>query len=88
MSYEVRAYDRPTTEGWPPEPVVVLVVSGDHDVSRLVNLFAGGSAVIEQLEVGQQMRTRLRRHNQGTAALRLLASHGGPDFSTEPEVTP
>lgn len=81
MSYESRAYDKPNTDGFPPDPVVVLVVEGTHDVSRLINLFAGGSPLIEQLQVGQRMRDQVRRHNAGRAALELLAAHGGPDFT-------
>jgi hypothetical protein len=83
VSYESRAYDKPNTDGFPPEPVVVLVVEGTHDVCRLVNLFAGGPVTIEQLEVGRRMRAQVRRHNGGRGALELLAAHGGPDFTDE-----
>lgn len=84
MSYESRAYDKPNTgTGFGPDPVVVLVVEGTHDVSRLINLFAGGSPLIEQLAVGKRIRDQVRRHNAGRAALELLAKHGGPDFTTE-----
>lgn len=82
MSYESRAYDKPG-DAFGPEPVVVLVVTGTHDVSRLVNLFAGGQPVIEQLQVGEQIRRQVKRHNGGRAALELLRAHGGPDFTDE-----
>jgi DNA-binding CsgD family transcriptional regulator len=78
MSYESRAYDEPGRDGFGPDPVVVLVVSGTHDVSRLVGLFAHGT--IEQIEVGKRIQAQVRRDEGGRAALRLLADHGGPDF--------
>ncbi|MCK2242174.1 MULTISPECIES: hypothetical protein [unclassified Crossiella] len=81
MSYETRAYDTPSPFG--PEPVVVLVVTGTHDVSRLVGLFAGGPVLIEQMQVGETIRAQVRRHNGGKAALELLAAHGGPDFTQD-----
>lgn len=87
MSYESRAYDRDSGDGFGPDPVVVLVVTGTHDVSRLVNLFAGGSPVVEQLAVGERIRQQVQRHNGGRSALRLLAEHGGPDF-TEAAASP
>ncbi|WP_432846024.1 hypothetical protein ACQPXB_36130 [Amycolatopsis sp. CA-161197] len=76
--YESRAYDKPGDFG--QEPVVVLVVSGTHDVSRLVNLFNGGSTLCEQLDVGQKLAAQVARHNGGRDALKLLAQHGGPDL--------
>jgi len=76
MAYESRAYDNERGE-----PVVVLVTTGTHDVSRLINLFAGGVNVVEQMEVGAQVRRQVKRHNGGRDALRLLRQHGGPDFT-------
>jgi len=81
VSYETRAYDKVNDDGFGPDPVVVLVVTGTHDVSRLVQLFNGGSVLTEQLQVGKRIREQVGRHNGGQAALRLLAKHGGPDFS-------
>lgn len=81
MSIESRAYDKPNDAGFPPDPVVVLVVTGTHDVSRLVNLLNGAPPVVEQLRVGQRVVRQVKRHSSGRAALRLLAEHGGPDFN-------
>lgn len=78
MSYETRAYDNEHGD-----PVVVLVVTGTHDVSRLVNLFKSGMNLVEHMSVGDDMLRQVRRHNGGRAALKLLAAHGGPDFTTE-----
>jgi len=78
MSYETRAYDNKHGD-----PVVVLVATGTHDVSRLVNLLAGASPTCEQISLGRTVLRQVRRHNAGRAALRLLRDHGGPDF-TEP----
>lgn len=78
MSYETRAYDNEHGE-----PVAVLVVTGTHDVSRLINTLAGSPAVIEQLQTGRKLLAQIRRHNGGRAALELLARHGGPDFTPE-----
>jgi hypothetical protein len=81
--YESRAYDNDSGE-----PVVVLVVTGTHDVSRLVNLLVGkmaGHPVCEQISVGQRVLRQVRRHNGGRAALQLLAAHGGPELLHEPD---
>lgn len=84
MSYESRAYDKPNDDGFPPDPVVVLVVTGTHDVSRLVSLLNGGQLLIEQLKLGRQIVRQVKRHNAGREALKLLAQHGGPDFTDPP----
>lgn len=73
MSYESRAYDNEHGD-----PVVVLVATGTHDVSRLVQLFNSGNC--EQVDLADTMLKQVRRHNGGRAALQLLAAHGGPDF--------
>jgi hypothetical protein len=73
MSYESRAYDNDHGD-----PVVVLVATGTHDVSRLVNLLTSGNC--EQVSLGHTVLRQVRRHNGGRAALQLLAAHGGPDF--------
>lgn len=86
MSYESRAYDRPNDDGFPPDPVVVLVVTGTHDVSRLVWLLNGGVPVMEQYELGKRINRQLSAHAGGSAALKLLAEHGGPDFTVEPDL--
>ena len=76
MSYETRAYDNEHGD-----PVVVLVATGTHDVSRLVHLLTGASPNCEHLRLGKAVLQQVRRHNAGRAALRLLAAHGGPDFT-------
>lgn len=73
MSYETRAYDNEHGD-----PVVVLVATGTHDVSRLVNLLSRGNG--EQVQLAGRVLQQVRRHNGGRAALQLLAAHGGPDF--------
>jgi hypothetical protein len=78
MSYETRAYDLKQDDGFGPDPCVVLVVTGTHDVSRLMNLFSQG--VIEQIQVAEQLKRQVNRRNGGRAALKLLADHGGPDL--------
>lgn len=80
MSYESRAYHHPNIDGFGPDPVVVLVVQGTHDVSRFVHLLNGGQPTIEQLQVGSALVGQLRRDQGGRAALQLLAAHGGADF--------
>ncbi|GAA4439657.1 hypothetical protein [Phytohabitans houttuyneae] len=76
MAYETRAYDNEHGD-----PVVVLVASGTHDVSRLVQLLTSGNC--EQVDLGDQVLQQVRRHNGGRAALQLLAAHGGPDLLFE-----
>jgi hypothetical protein len=81
MSYETRAYDNHHGN-----PVVVLVATGTHDVSRLVNLLAGSRmALCEHGSVAHQIRRQVKRHNGGRAALKLLADHGGPDLLAVPD---
>jgi hypothetical protein len=75
VSYEVRAYDNDHGD-----PVVVVVATGTHDVSRLVNLFHTGHPTCEQVEVGDDILAGVRRNGGGRAALQLLAAHGGPDL--------
>jgi hypothetical protein len=76
MSYETRAYDNDAGD-----PVVVLVATGTHDVSRLVHLLAGGNC--EQGTLARKVLGQIRRRNGGRAALTLLARHGGADFTRE-----
>lgn len=77
MSVESRTYDNPHGD-----PVVVLVATGTHDVSRLINALSRGNC--EQVEIADRLTRQLRRHSTGRAALSLLAAHGGPDFTEEP----
>ena len=79
MSVETRAYDNE----W-GDPVAVIVVTGSHDVSRLIHMLDKGNC--EQIGYGAKLLRQLKRHNGGRAALSLLKAHGGTDF-TEPEVT-
>uniref|UniRef100_UPI003F49151B DUF6197 family protein n=1 Tax=Streptosporangium sp. CA-235898 TaxID=3240073 RepID=UPI003F49151B len=81
--YETRAYDNEHGD-----PVVVLLATGTHDVSRLVNLLDGQGATSEQRRLSEQVTRQVRRHNGGRAALRLLADHGGPDLLTRVGETP
>jgi hypothetical protein len=76
VAYETRAYDNEHGD-----PVVVLVATGTHDVSRLVNLLNSGNC--EQVSLARQVLGQVRRHNGGRAALQLLAAHGGPDLLFE-----
>jgi hypothetical protein len=78
MSYQTRAYDSPGGD-----PVAVIVVTGTQDVSRMINLLAGSPANVEQLQTGQKLLKQVRSHNAGRAALKLLADHGGPDFTPD-----
>lgn len=84
MAYESRAYDNEHGD-----PVVVLVTTGTHDVSRLMQLFAGHTkghlALCEHATVAETMLRQVKRHNGGRAALGLLRQHGGPDFLARPE---
>lgn len=73
MSYETRAYDNEHGN-----PVVVIVVDGTHDVSRIVHLLSRG--LCEHVSLSQKLLRQVRRHNGGRAALSLLKAHGGPDF--------
>jgi broad specificity phosphatase PhoE len=79
--YEFRVYSKNSAVfDVEPEPVVVLVATGEHDVSRLVNLFNGGQVLIEQLGIGKLIAQKASRTKEGRAALKLLEQHGGPDL--------
>jgi hypothetical protein len=75
---ESRAYDQESGT-----PTVVLVISGTHDISRLLYTLSGGSANSQLIALGHALAKKVRRHSAGRSALQLLAKHGGPDF-TEP----
>jgi hypothetical protein len=79
--YESRAYDKPNVGGFQPDPVVVIVATGTHDVSRLIGLLNLGTC--EQGKLADHVLRQVRRHNSGRAALKLLAAHGGPDLLAE-----
>lgn len=86
MSYETRAYDRANDDGFPSDPVVVLVATGIHDVSRFVNLLAGSRiSLCEHGELAHQIRRQVKENDGGRAALELLAAHGGPDLLAIPD---
>jgi hypothetical protein len=76
MAYETRAYDNEHGD-----PVIVLVATGTHDVSRLMLLLSNGNC--EQVDLAYHVLRQVRRHNGGRAALQLLAAHGGPDLLFE-----
>lgn len=78
--YQTAAYDKPNDDGFPADPVAIIVATGTHDVSRLAGLFRSGNPTVEQCKMGEQLTRQLARRNRGRAALRLLAEHGGPDL--------
>ncbi|WP_027947185.1 hypothetical protein [Amycolatopsis taiwanensis] len=78
MSYETRAYDKNTGDQFGPDPVVVMAVTGTHDISRLLYLLSRGT--IEQIQLAEHITRQVARHNGGRAALKLLRDHGGPDL--------
>lgn len=80
MAYETRAYDQAEND-----PVVVLVATGTNDVSHLVNVLRGGHPGVEHVELSEEIRRQVRRHNGGRAALAQLKAHGGPDFTDTAE---
>lgn len=64
-------------------PVVELTVTGTFDVSRLLELRETRGRV-EDMDLAQRLRSRLRRTRGGRAALELLKGHGGPDLTQQP----
>lgn len=73
MTVDTRTFDENN------QPVAVMVVKGEFDVSRLVNLLTTGRA--EDQGTAQRLARQLGRHNSGDRALALLRDHGGPDFT-------
>lgn len=82
MSLSTRTRDRRNTDGFGPDPIVVLTAVGTHDVSRLVYLLSRGNC--EHVELAQRLASNLRRKPGGYAALAVLKDHGGPDFTEGP----
>ena len=69
------------------DPVVVYVARGTFDVSRILGLLSRGR--VEDCAAWERLTRQVRRSRSGRAAMKLLADHGGPDFtldSTDPEV--
>lgn len=81
MSYTSRCYEKVDDITGDSDPVVVLVVEGYKDVSRLVNVLHRGNC--EQLDVRVRILRQLKRRNSGREALRLLKRHGGMDFTED-----
>jgi len=68
-------------EGFAADVKLSITVQGSHDVSRIVHLFAHG--LVEHVVVAAELVRKLRAIPAGVAALKLLAEHGGPDYTTE-----
>lgn len=69
------------------DPVVVLVVTGTHDVSRIVQCLRHGNS--EQAALGTKIAKSLQRNTTGQRALELLRRHGGEDLTAlEPDEDP
>lgn len=71
MSVEIEAY-----ENEHGDPVVVMVVKGTFDVSRLIYLQNYGRC--EDVEHAIKATRQLKRHNAGRRALQLLSMHSSP----------
>lgn len=69
----------PVKDDWLHDPVVVVVASGAHDVSRLVRALRQGT--VEQSRLGIQIAESLGRDTVGRKALTLLQRHGGEDLT-------
>lgn len=84
--YETRAYDKTNDDGFPPDPVAIVVATGTWDVSRLMNALVRGNT--ETGKVAELLRRKVNRHYGGRAALALLKRHGGPDLTAlKPDAT-
>lgn len=81
MATDLRVYDNEHGD-----PVVVMVTTGTHDVSRLVGLMQQGRC--EDHDQAKAILRGVRRHNGGRAALKVLAAHGGPDLLTSASAEP
>lgn len=69
----------PAKDDWLHDPVVVIVATGTHDVSRLVGALRHGT--VEQCRLGEQVARSLGRDTVGAKALKLLKAHGGEDLT-------
>jgi hypothetical protein len=78
---KIRVTDIPHDAPFEHEPKITITVQGTHDVSRAVNLLAHG--LTEHVHVAAQLVSKLRALPGGVAALRLLAEHGGTDYTVE-----
>lgn len=82
MSYEIRVAETDHGDGFGPDPTVTLIVSGSHDVSRLVHLLSK-SGNREQGRVLDEVVEKLRANPGGLDTLRMLRAHGGNDYTGE-----
>jgi hypothetical protein len=64
-----------------PDPKLTITVQGTHDVGLVVHLLASG--LVEHIIVAAEAVRKLRKTPGGVAALKVLAEHGGPDYTTE-----
>lgn len=69
----------PARDDWLHDPVVVIVASGSHDVSRLVQALRHGTC--EQAQLGAKVAESLGRDTVGRKALTLLKAHGGENLT-------
>lgn len=83
MTIKTGAYD-----GADGQPVIVIVVTGEHDVSRMMHLMHRGVPSACLSLAAAKLRLQIKRHNGGQRALHLLARHGGPDLLTEDRDAP
>jgi hypothetical protein len=75
-----RVTDRPDDHGG-YNPKITITVQGTHDVSRITQLLASG--LVEHVIVAADLVRKLRKVPGGVAALKVLAEHGGPDYTQE-----
>lgn len=68
-------------DGLGPNPKITITVQGTHDVGRIVHLLSKG--LTEHVILAADLVRKMRQHPSGLAALKLLALHGGTDFTKE-----
>jgi hypothetical protein len=82
VSYEFGVKNDDGTEagdGWHSDPKIVLVVTGSHDCSRLIQALRHGNS--EQAYLGAHIAASMNRKPLGRRVTELLKSHGGEDLT-------
>lgn len=69
----------PNGDGWFTDPTIVIVVTGAHDCSRLIQALRCGNS--EQADLGRRIAASMNRQPLGRRVTELLKRHGGEDLT-------
>lgn len=79
MAYKWATKSTGTDDDWFEGNTVVVVATGSHDCSRLIQALRSGNS--EQSRLGEQIARSLNRRPLGRRVAELLKRHGGEDLT-------